>query len=500
MTADSIKPHTSADRTRETDGEATKGLPHVDRLALLGDRTTRPQSVKAPEPAELQMTDAFKKAGASLASRRAESPARDIEAVHTLPSFDAVAAKVPESGAKQSSKNSTFSPSDVKVLSAPDHPDPSKRNALVLDYFDNRATALHQESHGEFIDKGLRTDNFNVFTATPGNEELAGTSGHADFGRLFDAVNAKVDSGELPLKQGDIVTASFGDIAKKDGNGGVKGGDPTFKEASDLLKMNLNPSNIKENTPEIIRRLGLVADGKDPQSGLPTPTDANKMEQARFALHTDEAIKKLQEKGISVVHAAGNDGPEKVSLGFLAAKFRLSSNRPDGQPDAFSAHDDATKPANGVLPIRAISPGRFNDPTPFDQQKELLQIGDTGRVRAAPPGPLPSYEFHREKLGTDTKHALSPIDPGSEIGKVASGRFQASAGIQFLDDSPPKPSDPSKFPTIGDESLPGKFPEPRPRIVGYNAGTSYSVIDFMKGRADRNIPFPAEEKDRLGSH
>lgn len=392
----------------------------------------------------------------------------------------------------------------VVLRTQPESIDPSKRNALVVDSFNSGDgkdfdTVLGTRTHGGFIGEGLRDNGFNVFTAD-NNAPNGKLSDNSDFGAVFKDIAKKIDSGELPLKQGDIVTASFGNNVGKDTDGNPVGGDPTFADASKLLKMDITPGSIKGQTDEIINRLGKVGQGLDPVTGEKANIDPKDQEMAKLAFETNQGIQELQKRGITVISAAGNDGADRVSLGFLSA-VRLSSADQNGKVDGFSASDSCTINANGVIPIFATSPGLLN-PQPLARQTEQVQVGENGRIVNMNANPFETKVFHRDQLGpafTDNTAVLQAAPPPSFDGQQSLGFVPESGLSQKFGPLPRRDSGFNNRERPGDLSKvvyadvktasPDAVLQPGPkRLIGVDPGTSFSVINFTKGKANRDVP------------
>jgi hypothetical protein len=157
-----------------------------------------------------------------------------------------------------------------------------------------------------------------------------------------------LQAGKLPLGKGDVLNTSFGNNVS---NGR---GDPTYSELNEKLKpfgFQVSPENVKENRERILEALKSIA--KD--DGDPTWQRI-----AQESLDSNKAIKAFQDRGVEVVHAAGNDGADRLDLNFLTADHQLSSVDPKTQkPDKFSANNSLTESGNGVVEVRRQPDGSY---------------------------------------------------------------------------------------------------------------------------------------------
>lgn len=467
----------TADTNREVDHSSSAALPNIDRNEMFKESAKPTRAVA--EPKELSFDNIYEKTS-STSGHRGGAPANP----------DDVGVPVKDPKAKANGP--------AHLRTQPGSIDPTKRNALVIDSFNDQKGdldhVLNTRSHGGLIAEGMKKNGFNVFTADA-NAKVGAASGQFNFGPVFKDVVNQVEAGKLPLKSGDVVTASFGNSAERDGTGG----DPTFQQASIILKMKLDPSNIKENTPEIIKRLGQVAQGHDPETGKPVKTPDFVQERARFATESNAAIKKLQDKGITVIAAAGNDGPDRLSLDTLGANVRLSSNDKEGKLDGFSGADNGTKKADGVLPLTATAPSLF-DTTKIEEQKERVRVGDSGMVLPAAADKKATLDMHREKFAPNyvgnskvTSRAQEAPQPSLVLSPDGALPIPMDAAIpqtgKFSGNQ--YPGDASKVTEAAKLAAPAEpygMRQNPGRLVGVEAGTSFSVLDYTKGKAPRTVP------------
>jgi hypothetical protein len=208
-------------------------------------------------------------------------------------------------------------------------------------------------SHGLVSALGAAEHGFNALELKVEDEKIVKLDMMPDW--LKD-VAASIKAGKLPLSKGDVLNVSMGN---NDAHGaavlsGMKG-DPTYDELNGKLKkygLHLTPENLKDERDKVLKALASIA--KDPH-------DRDWQQRAQAALTTNEALKDIQSKGIEVVHAAGNNGRDRVDLNFLMADHQLSSVDPaTGKVDSFSNSNSLTEAANGVLEIRRQNPGRYS--------------------------------------------------------------------------------------------------------------------------------------------
>lgn len=263
----------------------------------------------------------------------------------------------------------------LKVLPSTKPFDPAKPTVIIVDDFARPTLNLdrhgHGPSHGEL--SARPTDamgQYNVIRMQVNTEQLPSTrrrlgeSFEKDFSSVFTALNEKIEKGELPLGKGDVVNISFGNNAARqlDNRGepvlvGGKPvlfegtGEPTFAEMNQLLggefeSKPVTAENLKEMRPKILERL------KELQATDDINDQFIRGSWIRAVLSTNEAIEKIQQKGIQVMVAAGNDGPDRVSWDYLVAEKQLAAVDRNGQYLPWSAHNSLTEPSLGRFDIK----------------------------------------------------------------------------------------------------------------------------------------------------
>lgn len=220
----------------------------------------------------------------------------------------------------------------IRLLSDPPCPD-SQRKVLVLDEFQRNTRDLDGDgqpdaAHGEIIarcleSKGYVTSRVQLKALDPSHSFFPRDA----MSRSLAAFAQAVHGGELQHRAGDVVNLSF-----------HTGPDTvTFAEAGQLLNLpQLNAANLKDHRAEIQQRID--------QLGTPL----NAPEPLRVARMTQSAIRQLQKDGLTVVTSAGNDGPDRFKLGFLAADHQLSATTRSGRPLSWAASHSLTTPATGA--------------------------------------------------------------------------------------------------------------------------------------------------------
>ncbi|MCA9793412.1 MAG: hypothetical protein KC910_16495 [Candidatus Eremiobacteraeota bacterium] len=212
--------------------------------------------------------------------------------------------------------------------SAEPRKDSDPRKVFVLDRFNDKEVDIDGDkkadaAHGEVIARGLQNEGFDVDRV-----QQTGQVG-SDLSNLADSF----DNGSRSFRQGDVVNVSSG-----------RADDPTFKELSGIVGFPVTPDNIASQRGQIFDAL------------KKQPPDSRTQDW----LKTNDAIERMQGKGLEVVHAAGNAGPDRVSVGFLNANHQLSATDARGQVQPWSANSSVTKPAQGIQPISEVKDANGN--------------------------------------------------------------------------------------------------------------------------------------------
>ena len=337
-------------------------------------------------------------------------------------------------------------------------------------------------AHGEISRAAAEANKLN--TVALQNNGNTDSNGDQDFSKTINDVAKKIDAGELKLGRGDALNMSLGN------------NDPSFEEFNKFLGVPADKAitrdNLTSKKDDIIARLKDI--GQDP-----TRPAADRVTAQRI-VNTNQAIDNIKAKGIEVVHAAGNlkdDGIQRFSPDFMSATDELSSVKPSGRPDSFSASNSLTKGANGVFPVHARDDLDMLSPTPVADQTGSLEIGDTGvkfprtgnnvfladnrvfnRENFENGKTLPSLTadqkpFDPSFLSPETALKAGTIDPSRAVpGITESNSLSAPLPKNVTHSLPGKP--------LGQELTPGDVP-----AVGYVDGTSFANIDFFQRNFDR---------------
>ncbi|HEY9757272.1 MAG TPA: hypothetical protein V6C97_19040 [Oculatellaceae cyanobacterium] len=234
--------------------------------------------------------------------------------------------------------------------------DPKKPTAAFLDGFHGGSEAIGQWTyvpHGDLSMNAAQKNGFNTIGLDINEKKEMNRTN--DYSKQINAVADQIKSGQLPLGKGDVLNISMGNV------------DPTFDQASKFLGFDVNAQNLASQKDHILSRMNEIAND-------PSRSDKDRFTAAEV-VRTNQAIDRVQNQGVEVVHAAGNDGPDKFSWDFLKAKTDLSSVKPSGKPDSFSASNSNTKSADGILPITHDTNLRPLDPTPTAEQGGTFTVG-----------------------------------------------------------------------------------------------------------------------------
>lgn len=240
--------------------------------------------------------------------------------------------------------------------------DPNAPMVLVLDdyrYHDVQINGEHGFAHGEISarmaeENGLNVKRFQVEISKAGAFEL---------GNSMLEIAKRIDSGELKLPEGTALNLSFGLSL-------------TYDQVSSALNMNITPDNVKEQRQEIVDRLDKMYQNK--------LLAVNGMALAEAA-DTNRGIRELQKRGIKVISAAGNEGPDYINIGTLAADVQYSALNADGNLAEYSGKNNFTKDGRGQVDFY-YQPIDLVDPKPFVEQSGYYAVDGTNIK-------LPAEEF-----------------------------------------------------------------------------------------------------------
>jgi hypothetical protein len=467
---------------------------NVDRLELFKDfdtvsagnpeGTPLTEGAVKQEPDELVFDDPFKAAGvstpiagASEKSKPPTNPENSIDPSGTPPGRGDVSTDI-KSDLPVVSRDSLPKPAGpFSIVSRPDKLDPNAPTAVFLDQFDRNDIDLGDGTrvpHGEISRRAAQANGFNAFGLQINPRETS--TGATDYAEALKGIEKSIDSGELPLGRGDVINISLGQSGPNE---------PTFEEASKFLGFEVTPENLKDQRQKILTRMGEIAND-------PTRPAADR-ETARRVVDTNEAISRLQGRGIEVIQAAGNEGSNKFSWDFMNANWQLSSVKPSGKADPFSASHSLATPGDGVLPVKHNNQLDMFDPTPIENQKGHFEVGGakfkaTGsslfqsnaqvfnRETQELGKPMPFVRPESPQLGSEIlfgqPDVLSKFEGRVEIPKHFSRiRPFDSFSLQF-----------SKTPGPGETAV--------TKVID---GTSFANIGFLKDNFDR---LKALKKDR----
>lgn len=383
----------------------------------------------------------------------------------------------------------------IALMHAPESFDRDTPTAVFLDDFVQKKDL--RVPHGEISRRAAKEGGFQ--TVGLHLQDVRDKGIQVDFSTAINDIDKMVASGELPLGEGDIVNISMGNR------------DPSFAEASKFLGFEVSRTDI--DTARILSRMEEIA-GDQSRS-----EDDRKI--ARRVVDTNAAITKLQERGVEVVHAAGNEGQDKFSWDFMAAKWQLSSNKPSGKPDEFSADHALTTAGDGVIPTRVVNNVSMFDSTPIGEQKGYIELGDTGTTFAFTGSgafPQDNLIFNRETYEAgDELPRIKPSlkEPSARLferptihadGQPGDSREQSDGVTGALDipelpglDGSQKPGPHDKFTGTADKpsyyqwlkpydpaTSDTRDPLPGEQVIsGLIRGTSYSNIEFLRDNFER---------------
>lgn len=239
----------------------------------------------------------------------------------------------------------------TSIVGKPANFDPKNPTVAFVDSFtpDDRQNLGRgtDVTHGEFSAGSAEANGFNSF-------RVQANSGNGNsFAQILENVEKKINTGELPLGKGDVVNISLGNP------------DLTFEQASQVFGFEINKDNLAQNKDRILEKAKEFA--QDQNNGELREIFEN-------IVKSNEAISRLQEKGITVMHAAGNNGPDRFSLEFMNANMQLNSQT-DGKPDGFSAAHNLTSPGDGKF--KFTREADMTSPTPIRDQRGVVRVEDS---------------------------------------------------------------------------------------------------------------------------
>ncbi|MBU6451110.1 MAG: hypothetical protein KGS72_04975 [Cyanobacteria bacterium REEB67] len=486
----------SADQVHNSDKpvekhDAAPKQPQFDALALMKEHNTggkdgsQDTKTSKAEADHLIMTDPFAGLQGTGDTRGVKAKGHDAPKAHDA--HDAPKAH-DSSKDKGASQNDPTDGQPIKIVGKPEHPDPNKPNVAVLDDFagpKEKAGGLSTETHGDISAKAAEANGFNVYRVQTSD---------ASYGEQMKALDDKIKSGELPLGKGDAVNVSLGMPS-----------DLSIKDTTGFFGAQASNDNLAQNKDKLLD--GFKAKSEDASNpGLQAVT--------RDVVQSNDAIKDMQDKGIKVLHAAGNEGTDKYSAHFLNAT-ELNSTRPNGQVDSFSADHNLTVRGDGVLPVTTRPADPFSK-TPLAQDKGSSEIQlPNGKTLSQPITELNKawtgdrVPFDRNSFDAHTYTDQLKEIPNEQPNLMISADRLGNKETRFTPGRSPKPDfDAGQLrPAAGDSGLSITQTVPTrndnnnlkftdtpsadktPKVAGVLAGTSFSNIGYL---ADHK-----EEMERL---
>lgn len=463
--------HEQHDGVRESAEPTTRrALPNVDRMELLQDHS---KLTASPTTAQLH------------------------EFTITNDAADAKTLKDNPSGAKLEGGLDKTTGKDAR--SGPDQPlaeiikttgkDPKAPTVAFLDEFKQKDTNLGDGTfvaHGEISRAAAEAHGFNTIALQ--NSERRDQNDDMDFSQRLNEIGKKIDAGQLKLGRGDVLNISAGN------------NDPTFEQANQFLGFSgdkaITPENLAANKDAILNCMKEIAQD-------PTRSEADRV-TAQRVVGTNQAIDDLKARGIEVVHAAGNDKANKFSWDFMNVSAELSSVKPSGKADDFSAMHSLTTPGDGILPVHFRNEANLLSPTKIADQKGNLEIGDTG-AKFPRTGrdifPSDTQIFNRENFEVGGRMNYVKVDPNPIDSRLfdatpidrrtISGATQTAINIGASMLPSDKFSGAVAYPKKFDLAQPGLDLRPQTiqtgevRAEGVIQGTSFSNIKHLKSEYER---------------
>lgn len=341
-----------------------KSLPNIDRIALLSD-TTSGANVRSSD--KIFLGKEFNPLGYKPSASQEDSDKSVMDKSYPDNS-DKNSTDKDNNGQLSNDKNTRNDDANSKsnkvkieyaTILGSTGDDPKKPTVAFLDFFAGGHVPIAETArlnHGSISQLAADAHGYNTIAIQ--QKAPVDEYGDADLSKVIDDVDKKIDNGQLKLTKGDAVNISLGNP------------DPTFDEASEFLGFEVNRENLAQNREKILKEMANIKG--DPQA----PEDMRQI--ATRVLATNAAIDRIQAKGIDVVHAAGNDGPDRFSWDFMEANVQLSSASPNGKVDSFSADHSLTQKEDGVIPLTWLNEGNLISKIPIAEQRGRIELGDTG--------------------------------------------------------------------------------------------------------------------------
>jgi hypothetical protein len=198
--------------------------------------------------------------------------------------------------------------------------DPNRHTVVILDDFQRSEYSPNGSkqpglSHGEVSAAAAEQAGFNVLRLD--------INRNAEMATILAEVDKLKNEGRLPLRSGDALNISY------ERNW-------TWSEARCLLHMSVTPKSYASQRQEIMQRVNLIATGKAP---VKAPADGVWLTEAA-GIH--KQIENLQNQGLTVVAAAGNQTRNQLNLDFINAREQLAAGNAKGKTYPFSAQNSLT--------------------------------------------------------------------------------------------------------------------------------------------------------------
>ena len=243
---------------------------------------------------------------------------------------------------------------DFKILSNPEKEGKTskdEKSLLVLDDYRHVVVPLkdgHGFSHGELSarineENGLNVRRFQIDVMKDGVVE--------DIAKSLNTMADLIDKGELKIADGDVLNLSFGVTT-------------SYADASKLLNMDIHPNNVAEKRGEILEKLEAASKSFQDDAFIQEAANINR------------GIQELQKRGLKVISAAGNNGPDSINLGLLAADKQYSALDSSGQLASYSGKNDFTTDGRGQVDFR-YTPVSPTDPTSISEQSGYYTVDGT---------------------------------------------------------------------------------------------------------------------------
>lgn len=199
----------------------------------------------------------------------------------------------------------------------------------------------YQLSHGQISELAASKNGYNTFILDIDKHPTANMST-----RLAE-VNESIKNGKLPLGKGDVLNISVGDntmalsALNKDLTAGGEALAQFLQKQNPPLKLDLpvTSENLPENRQALLKSFEFMA----PQNL-----------QYAEALSTNRSLAAIERQGVTVLTAAGNNGPDRVDIYNLSVKNQLGSG--DNKlncNDSFSTVNGLTQRTDGAVGIYA---------------------------------------------------------------------------------------------------------------------------------------------------